>query len=225
MDTPVMTDTDAVIDRSLWARFRRRFFWYMPPWWKFWSLYVRLHGVKVGKRLEAYGRPDILRFPDSSIELGDDVMLNSSRRMYASLLCAPTKLATLQPGAQIRIGNRVGISGSAIAARSHTIEIGDDTIIASSCTIFDSDWHHSYAEARWRVPGSELDILDADVHIHRNVWIGFGSIILKGVTIGENSIIGAGSVVTKDIPANRIAAGCPAKPIGIVPENPRRGGK
>lgn len=54
---------------------------------------------------------------------------------------------------------------------------------------------------------------DADVYIGDNVWLGYGVVVLKGVTIGENSVIGARSVVTHDIPANVIAAGNPCKVI------------
>ena len=78
--------------------------------------------------------------------------------------------------------------------------IDDNVKIGANTIIGDRDDHEEiYASS----PSS--------VYIEKNVWIGMNVIILKGVTIGENSIIGAGSVVTKDIPANVIAAGVPCK--------------
>lgn len=78
-----------------------------------------------------------------------------------------------------------------------------------NCIVTDSDFHaHWPAERRNTEPGYEND---KPVRIGDNVWIGMGSIILKGVDIGDNSIIGAGSVVTRDIPANCVACGSPAK--------------
>lgn len=61
----------------------------------------------------------------------------------------------------------------------------------------------------------------APVKISDKVWIGFNSIILKGVTIGEGAVVGAGSVVTKDVPAWTVVAGNPARIIREIPENER----
>jgi acetyltransferase-like isoleucine patch superfamily enzyme len=87
-----------------------------------------------------------------------------------------------------------------------SIEIGDNVMFASSVYVTDADWHDIYDRSR---PIGKR----APVVLEQNVWIGDGSIVCKGVTIGENSVIGAGSVVTRDIPANVIAAGNPARPV------------
>jgi len=86
------------------------------------------------------------------------------------------------------------------------ITLGDSCMMASSVYITDSDWHGIY---------DRLDYIGASspVTIGNNVWLGDSSIVCKGVSIGDNSIIGAGSVVTRDIPENVIAAGNPAKVI------------
>jgi acetyltransferase-like isoleucine patch superfamily enzyme len=83
------------------------------------------------------------------------------------------------------------------------IDIGSDVMIGSHCAIT-SQTHDTRPDAR-----------RANIHrkvmIARNVWIGSGSIILPGISIGENSVIAAGSVVTKDVPDNVLVAGVPAK--------------
>jgi acetyltransferase-like isoleucine patch superfamily enzyme len=96
------------------------------------------------------------------------------------------------------------------------ITIGDSCMMASSVYITDSDWHGIY---------DRLDYIgsSAPVTIGNNVWVGDSAIICKGVNIGENSIIGAGSVVRKNIPANSIVAGNPAKVVKeLDPETPMK---
>jgi len=83
------------------------------------------------------------------------------------------------------------------------ISIGKGTIISSKCYITDSDQHIV-------VEGSEDKVKTKPIKIGKNVWIGRNVIVLKGVEIGDNSIIGAGSVVTKSIPPNTMFAGNPA---------------
>ena len=100
----------------------------------------------------------------------------------------------LSPGTQLR---------SAIG-----IEIGNNCMLAEGAFITDADWHDSYHRI---FPGKR-----ARVRLEDNVWLGHGVTVCKGVTIGENSIIGAASVVTRDVPANTIAAGNPAKAIGAL---------
>jgi acetyltransferase-like isoleucine patch superfamily enzyme len=84
------------------------------------------------------------------------------------------------------------------------IKIGNNCMLAAGSYLTDADWHDVYD--RTRTVGKTVPITLAD-----NVWIGDGAIICKGVSIGANSVIGAGSVVTQDIPDNVIAAGNPAR--------------
>jgi len=86
------------------------------------------------------------------------------------------------------------------------IEVAANCMIAAGAYLTDADWHDIYD--RTRIVGSS-----ARITLEDNVWIGDGAIVCKGVSIGRNSIIGAGSVVTRDIPANVIAAGNPAREI------------
>ena len=82
-------------------------------------------------------------------------------------------------------------------------------MLASNVYISDSDWHNVYD--RIKTPGKSKEII-----IKENAWIGEGSKISKGVTIGENSIIGLGSIVISDVPDNKIYAGNPAKEIKSI---------
>lgn len=112
-------------------------------------------------------------------------------------------------GCILKIGNNVGISQSALIAHAN-LTIGDNVKIGGGTCVYTSDFHSLDSQIR----ASKEDIKYrkcAAVVIKNNVFIGARCIILKGVTIGENSIIGAGSVVTKSIPANQIWAGNPAR--------------
>lgn len=86
-------------------------------------------------------------------------------------------------------------------------------MFAANCYISDSDWHGIYNRTRPFRCTKPITLKD-------NVWLGERVIVCKGVTIGENSVIGAGAVVTKDIPANVVAAGNPARVIKDI--NPKR---
>ena len=104
---------------------------------------------------------------------------------------------------RIQIGNYCLICPGARVSAAHEITVGDNCMIASNAYITDSDWHDIYNRI---IMG-----LTAPVKIENNVWIGDSVIVCKGVTIGENSIIGAGAVVVDSIPANCVAAGNPAR--------------
>ncbi len=107
---------------------------------------------------------------------------------------------------KINIGNYVLISPGCRLTSAHEITIGDSAMLAAQVVLSDSDWHDLYD--RTLPPGA-----GAPISIGANAWIGERAIVCKGVTIGENSIIGAGSIVTRDVPANVIAAGNPVQVI------------
>ncbi|MEM1404961.1 MAG: acyltransferase [Pseudomonadota bacterium] len=104
----------------------------------------------------------------------------------------------------IRIGNGVLMSPGSRISASDEITVGDGTMLANGVYITDSDWHTIYD----RIQRAETP---TPVHIGRNVWLGDHATVLKGVTVGENSVIAARAVVTKDVPANVIVAGNPAR--------------
>lgn len=108
------------------------------------------------------------------------------------------------------IGKHVGMSSTAIVCHDH-IEIGDHVRLGGNVVIYDTDFHSLNATDRLDSKTDKAGTKTAPVKIGNSAFIGGHSTILKGVTIGENAIVGACSVVTKNIPANEIWAGNPAK--------------
>lgn len=111
--------------------------------------------------------------------------------------------------AKLIIGNHVGISSACIWVQNE-ITIGNNVNIGGNCLIIDNDAHPIDFIERRNPPTIE-NTKSEPIHIEDDVWIGANSTILKGVTIGSRSIIGAGSIVTKNIPPDCIAAGNPCK--------------
>lgn len=106
---------------------------------------------------------------------------------------------------EIHIGTNVAINNSFSAVACAKISIGNGVLIGSNCSIIDSDGHGLAVEDR------NENSISKPVYIHDNVFIGSNVTILKGVTIGENAVIGNASVVIKDVPANVLVAGNPAR--------------
>ena len=87
------------------------------------------------------------------------------------------------------------------------MSIGEQCILADRVMLIDFDHNVAEVERPIRVQG----IYKRDVRVGNNVWIGHGAQILRGVTVGDNAIVGANAVVTKDVPANAVVAGVPAR--------------
>lgn len=109
----------------------------------------------------------------------------------------------------LRFNGRVGMSNTVIVA-THKITIGDNVMIGGGVTIVDSDFH-SKDSSDWFTENDELHMPSIPVEIGNNVFLGMNSIVLKGVTIGDGAVIGAGSVVASNIPSNEIWGGNPAR--------------
>lgn len=111
----------------------------------------------------------------------------------------------LEPGrGRITIGDYVLISPGCRISACHEITIGDSTMMANGVYITDSDWHTIYDRVKRPEEATP-------VTIGKNVWLGDHCTILKGVSIGDNSIVGSKAIVTRDVPANVIVAGNPAR--------------
>lgn len=112
-------------------------------------------------------------------------------------------------GGKIEIGDGFGISGTTIYSTS-SITIGKNATIGANCKIIDNDFHPLDPEQR-RLNLNEEYTLRKPIKIGDNCFIGMNSIILKGTTLGDNVVVGAGSVVHGQFPDNCIIAGNPAK--------------
>jgi acetyltransferase-like isoleucine patch superfamily enzyme len=166
-------------------------------------------GFRVGKNPAVWGRFNVMMFAGGTITIGDNLHMVSQPARCTSALFARARFTTFSRGC-IRLGNRVGLNGTTITSKKG-ITIEDGTMIAQNVIIVDSDFHAQWPpEARLH---SDTSDYDKEVVIGKNVWIGMNCLVLKGVQIGDNSIIGAGSVVVKSIPSGVMAAGNPARVI------------
>ena len=178
-----------------------------------------LLGVTFGKNARVYNSVYLEIHPESKVTIGDDFVMSSGDNFNP--LCRNIKgcIVAERANTKITIGHHVGMSSPCLWAKQE-ITIGDYVNIGGDCIIMDSDAHN----LDWRVRDSlkmfnSKESLDtytakcAPIHIGSHVLIGARCIILKGVTIGVGSIIAAGSIVTKDVPANVIAGGNPCRVI------------
>jgi len=156
-------------------------------------------------------RQDMVRFPNF-ISIGDRSIIRHGGRIEMVL-----HGQAWQPS--LTIGGNVNIEQNVHIVCHDTIVIGDNVSITGNCAIVDVS-HPVDAIERGLKIGDTVDPARSRVEIGDNAFIGFGSVILPNVTIGRNSIIGARSVVTGDIPDNVIAAGSPARVIRARSSSP-----
>lgn len=176
-------------------------------WVMRWS-FVRFRGLSWGRGVVIKGRPIIDIQNGGQVVIGDDVTLNSRNYGYHLNMHSPVKLIADRAQAKIVVGSSTRIHGSCIHAYSSVI-IGDHCLIAANCQIIDGSGHDlSFDNLSHR---SEPDSRGVPIVIDDYVWLGANCIVLPGVHIGRGSVIGAGSVVTRDVPAMVVAAGNPAK--------------
>jgi maltose O-acetyltransferase len=114
-------------------------------------------------------------------------------------------LTTLAPDAVIEVGDNVRLNGCDIQAAAR-VTVGDDCILGS-CIVVDTDYHS--VEIDRQEPGAA--VATRPVSIGRNVWVAGNAAVLKGVTIGDDSVVGYGAVVVEDVPAGVVVAGNPAR--------------
>lgn len=179
------------------------------PFWN--RLKFRIKRVSFGDNFSVYNRMYLEMNKGANITIGDNFIFTSGSCINP--LCRNIKgCIVANPNASIKIGNNVGMSSTCLWAHE-SISIGNNVKIGGDCILMDSDAHSlNYIDRR----NPEVDIQNkrnAPIVIEDDVLIGTRSVILKGVTIGARSVIGAGSVVVKSIPADCIAAGNPCKVI------------
>ena len=172
-------------------------------------LYCTLHGVNWQYGWTLRGWPQFRKQPGGQITIG--------KRFYAVSQMSWNSIGVFQPvlihafgiNSIIEIGDDVGISGCTITALKE-IRIGSRVLIGSGVLIIDNDGHAIHSENRHL----SNEIAAAEISIKDDVFIGARAVILKGVCIGKGAVVGAGSIVTKDVPAFAIVAGNPAKIVG-----------
>jgi acetyltransferase-like isoleucine patch superfamily enzyme len=174
----------------------------------YYSFVFNFHGFPWRKDWIIQGRPVLHAELGAKILIGSKLELISRSSNNPIGVIQPVVISVQKSG-ELIIGNDVGISGSSISVANH-VEIGSNVLIGSGVIIVDNDLHPISPSERRYIRGG---IISSPIRIGNQVFIGARSIILKGVIIGDGAVIGAGSVVTSDIPDFSIAAGNPAKVI------------
>lgn len=148
---------------------------------------------------------------ESYITLGDNIRIKPRLQLEAIDTLGNTKFTP-----EIVIGDDVSINYDVHIACINKVVIGKGVLIASKVFISDHGHGDTCTETLQIPPSKRTLYSKGPVIIEENVWIGEGAAIMPGVTIGRNSIIGANSVVTKDIPPFSVAVGTPARVIQIA---------
>jgi acetyltransferase-like isoleucine patch superfamily enzyme len=180
---------------------------------RFWSLVARIrlraHGASVGRGLRVRGPVHLHCHRTGAIRIGDDCRIQSG--FAGNPVGGGTRMAIwVGPGGRLTLGDRVGLSNSTIVCMS-AVSIADDVFLGGGSRIYDTDFHSLRASERGRPgnPGTRT----APVTIGRRAFVGGHSILLKGIEVGEESVVGAGSVVRSSVPPREIWAGNPAVPL------------
>jgi acetyltransferase-like isoleucine patch superfamily enzyme len=187
-----------------------------------WSLVARVrlraHGASIGRGLRVRGPLRLHCHRTARIRLGDHCRIQSG--FAGNPVGGNGRMSFwVGPGATLTLGDRVGLSNSTIVClQSVTLE--DDVFLGGDSKIYDTDFHSLDPAERLRPgnPGSRT----APVAIHRRAFVGGHSILLKGATVGEAAVVGAGSVVRGAVPALQIWAGNPARFLAHLPASGTR---
>lgn len=183
------------------------------------SLYLKFNQFKIYfyKNILSDQHPEgnyTLNYPTLFLGLGEIKIADSATIGYFPSpwsYSGHSYIEARKPQSQITIGERTYINNNAcIGCENGSVSIGDDCLIGPNFYLMNTDGHMLDPEKRL-MPAEAID-----VKIGNNVFIGSNVIILKGVNIGDNCVIGAGSIVTKSFPSNAVIAGNPAKTIKML---------
>lgn len=173
-------------------------------WRRMRLLYLRLRfpSVKFGSQCDIRGGLQLQLRPGADLRFGSE--------------CVVDRQMTIECEGTLHIGERTIFGHHCTVAARSSVIIGPDCLIAEMVSIRDHNHRFDRLDIPVREQGNEVGA----VRIGRNVWLGGKVTVVSGVTIGDNAIIGANAVVTRDIPANAIAVGVPAKVIRFRGETP-----
>lgn len=178
----------------------------------------RWHRIIYGKNLKVYNSVYVKKSPSARITIGDNFKFASGGG-YNPITSNIRGYLRIDNKAVLTIGDNCGMSSTVLWVKEK-MTIGNNVLVGGGCLIMDNDCHSlDYRHRNGSIRGNNGEIIDAQnaktapVVIEDDVLIGARCIILKGITIGARSIIGAGSVVSSSIPADCIAAGNPCKVI------------
>ena len=167
----------------------------------------------IKKQFKNFGKDGFISFPNRIMGTQFISIGSNFRSLYNFRLEAYNILLNQSYNPEIVIGDNVTINTDVHIGCINKIVIGNNVLIASRVYISDHSHGEINAEALELPPDKRPLVSKGSVIIEDNVWIGEGVCVLPGVKIGKNAIIGANSVVTKNIPQNTVAVGIPAKVI------------
>src|SRR3954468_13452382 len=165
-------------------------------------LALRLGWLKLrfGRRLKTDGFAFV--GPGVTLEIGRDATLHLGRWSWIGHGC---KIRVHE--GEVRIGAKSVLGQECTISAYQHVSIGRECVVADRVMLIDFDHGMVDVERPIRLQG----IYKRDVRVGHNCWIGYGACILRGVTVGDNAVIGTSTVVTKDLPANSVVAGAPAR--------------
>jgi acetyltransferase-like isoleucine patch superfamily enzyme len=170
--------------------------------WRYAVLIARLAWLKL--RFRGRLRTDGLAFvgPGVKFEIGRDAVVHLGRWSWIGHGC---KIRAHE--GEVRIGAKTVLGQECTISAFQHVSIGRECIVADRAMLIDFD--HGVVETER--PIREQGIYKRDVRLGNNVWVGYGACFLRGVTVGDNTVVGTYAVVTRDVPDNAVVAGVPAR--------------
>ena len=174
------------------------------------GMLFRLNGIRFGRGLKAIGIPSV------NVSLGGVATIGE--RFTIRTGCGNTEVGSVGsrirvgPKGGLKIGDRVGMSNTTIVCEE-SVMIGDDVFIGGGVQIFDTNFHSTDASIRTSGHECRSDVKTAPVRIGSRAFLGANATICKGVIIGEDAVVAAGSVVVSSVPAGETWGGNPARRI------------